>query len=293
MSKSSKKSNSTGSSHRRKTFKKHSRTYEKVYWPYLPIALIFGLFIYSFTFFSNGNDSGVLSYAEDIKSESLVDSTNQKRQDAGVASLTLNENLSQAAKAKAQDMVSKNYWSHISPDGSEPWVFVEKFNYKYLSAAENLAYGFSDSQSVINGWMNSPTHKAIMLDGTFEEVGFGVENAPDFLGKGENTIIVALYAKPALEQNQSTESATTKVGTPSNTSFAEAFTDKYGALLNFVLGLLIGISAMYLFVKHGYGLHRMLIKGEKFVLKHPAFDLIVLALIMFCLFMMRNAGYIH
>ena len=169
----------------------------------------------------------------------------------------------------------------------------KKFNYKYLSAAENLAYGFSDSQSVINGWMNSPTHKSIMLDGTFEEVGFGLENAPDFLGKGENTIIVALYAKPAIEQNQSTESATTKVGTPTNTSFAEAFTANYGSLLNFVLGLLIGISAMYLFVKHGYGLHRMLIKGEKFVLKHPAFDLVVLALIMFCLFMIRNAGYIH
>lgn len=126
----------------------------------------------------------------------MLSGTNSQRGANGQGSLSLNSQLNSAAQAKANDMASRNYWSHNTPEGQEPWIFVDAAGYKYLKAGENLAYGFTDSSGTITGWMNSPTHKANMLDSAFTEVGFGFANSADYNGSGPQTVVVAMYGKP-------------------------------------------------------------------------------------------------
>jgi len=138
----------------------------------------------------------VLGYATDISVDNLYSLTNQERANAGVASLALNAQLTQAAQNKAQDMFNKDYWAHNSPDGLTPWYFISAAGYSYSAAGENLAKDFSTSSGVITGWMNSPEHKANMLSTTYQDVGFAVMNG-NLLGS-PTTLVVAMYGAPRI-----------------------------------------------------------------------------------------------
>jgi len=129
----------------------------------------------------------VLGIQADISSDQLLFLTNKDRQDVGLGSLFLNDKLSQAASAKADDMFEYNYWAHNSPSGKTPWSFITSADYKYVYAGENLARGFTTAESVINAWMASPDHRANMLSANYRDVGFAVK-----LGKlnGEDTVLV-------------------------------------------------------------------------------------------------------
>ena len=118
----------------------------------------------------------VLGYATDIRVEQLLASTNAKRAEAGLDALTLNGTLSQAAAAKAADMLANNYWAHNSPLGKTPWDFIISAGYRYTLAGENLAKNFQTSSGVVDAWMNSPTHKANIFKAGYREVGFAVVN---------------------------------------------------------------------------------------------------------------------
>lgn len=138
------------------------------------------------------SDTNVLAYASEMSREALLSGTNNARVSNGLASFGINSQLNSAAQAKAQDMASKNYWAHVSPDGTEPWYFFQQAGYSYIRAGENLAYGFMTSQAAIDGWMNSPSHRANIL-GDYAEVGFGIVNTPDYQSGGQQTIVVAHY----------------------------------------------------------------------------------------------------
>ncbi len=176
----------------------HNRTkrYHNVYLPYLPAII----FLVASIVLSNIRipvvHQSVLSYATEISSGSLLSNTNQQRSANGKTGLALNSQLNSAAQAKADDMANRNYWSHNTPDGKEPWVFFDQTGYKYTKAGENLAYGFTTSAETISGWMNSASHKANMLDGEFTEVGFGYTNAANYQEQGNQTIVVAMYGQP-------------------------------------------------------------------------------------------------
>ncbi|MEO5498914.1 MAG: CAP domain-containing protein [Candidatus Saccharimonadales bacterium] len=134
----------------------------------------------------------VLAYASEMSRSGLLSGTNTARSTNGLGGLGLNSQLNSAAQAKAQHMADMNYWAHVAPDGTEPWYFFQQAGYVYIRAGENLAYGFMTSQSAIDGWMNSPSHKANIL-GDYTEVGFGIVNTPDYQSGGEQTIVVAHY----------------------------------------------------------------------------------------------------
>lgn len=172
---------------------RRSKQFHHVYLPYLPlvISLIVSVILSGWT-----PKSRTLAFATNVSVSGLLNATNTQRAANGQASLSANQKLNAAAQAKADDMVARNYWSHNTPDGQEPWVFVDNAGYKYLKAGENLAYGFSDSDSTVTGWMNSPSHKANMLDSAFSEVGFGFANSNDFNSSGPETVVVAMYGKP-------------------------------------------------------------------------------------------------
>lgn len=174
---------------------KHTKPYAKAYWPYLPMLAIIGLgFILNMLWPQPG--AGVLSYATNMSISGLLNQTNQQRQTEGQTGLTINDKLMAAAQAKADDMASRGYWSHTTPDGKEPWWFVSNAGYDYLASGENLAYGFDTSQAAVTGWMNSPGHRANILNAGYREVGFGIANAENYQGRGQETIVVALYGTP-------------------------------------------------------------------------------------------------
>jgi hypothetical protein len=133
----------------------------------------------------------ILGYASNISPSEVVRLTNEKRAAAGLSALSLNQELSAAAYTKGQDMIARDYWAHIAPDGTEPWKFFKDFGYKYRYAGENLARDFSDASSAVNAWMNSPTHKENMLNPKYKEIGIGVVEG-DLAGV-DTTIIVQFF----------------------------------------------------------------------------------------------------
>ncbi|MEK7602880.1 MAG: CAP domain-containing protein [Patescibacteria group bacterium] len=183
------------------TYTKH---YVKTYWPYLPMILVVLVGLLFGGHPASARNRGVLAYATSVSIGGLLSSTNTQRAAAGAVSLTNNSQLNSAAQSKANDMVARNYWSHETPDGQQPWVFIQNAGYSYTKAGENLAYGFTTSSDTINGWMNSPSHKANMLDTAFTEVGFGFANSENFNSSGPSTVVVAMYGKPQVLASGST-----------------------------------------------------------------------------------------
>lgn len=183
---------------KRRTGRHHKRDhhYANTYWPYLPLVLIVALGL-AFNAFWAGAMNGVLGYATNTSIAGLLDDTNTQRSSNGLGGLALNGQLSSAAQAKANDMAARNYWSHTTPEGNQPWVFISNAGYSYKTAGENLAYGFDSSSSTVTGWMNSPGHRANILNTSFTEVGFGYADAADYQSSGPQTIVVAMYASPA------------------------------------------------------------------------------------------------
>ena len=133
----------------------------------------------------------ILGYASNIPPDEVIHLTNIKRQEAGVADLQYSAVLAQAARAKGEHMLANNYWSHIAPDGTEPWKFFIDSGYKYRYAGENLARDFSDPGSAISAWMASPSHKDNMLSGKYKEIGVAVVEGD--LNGVETTIIIQLF----------------------------------------------------------------------------------------------------
>ncbi len=151
--------------------------------------LVISIFIIS-AFCFNSDISPLASkfkvYA-DISTQELLRFTNLKREEAGLAPLTANYQLEEAASKKADDMFEKDYWAHDAPDGTTPWVFIKGAGYDYVYAGENLARGFVNSEDIVNAWMASPHHRENMLSENFNEVGFSVKAGK--LG-GEDTFLV-------------------------------------------------------------------------------------------------------
>lgn len=138
----------------------------------------------------------VLGISSDVSIDQLLVLTNQKRQENGLGPLSLDERLSQAAIGKGNDMLSKGYWAHISPNGATPWVFIKGAGYNYTYAGENLARGYTNSSDVINAWMASDSHKANMLSGNYSNVGFAVVTGN--LNGEETVLVVEMFGTTAL-----------------------------------------------------------------------------------------------
>lgn len=143
-----------------------------------------------------GQSVAVLAYATNVSHGGLLASTNQQRSANGLGTLGIDSLLNSAAQAKANDMVAKDYWSHTSPDGRQPWDFILAAGYSYNKAGENLAYGALTSEQTVQAWMDSPGHRANILKPEFSQVGFGFANSANYQGSGPQTVIVAMYATP-------------------------------------------------------------------------------------------------
>jgi hypothetical protein len=304
----------TRSSHKHKPKGVSGHSFEKVYWPYIPLLLL------AFFMMSLAARSGllkpiikhptgsVLAYATSLSSQDLLNDTNQARAANNQKPLKLNSQLMKAAQSKANDMALRNYWSHNTPAGNPPWVFVTAAGYQYQKIGENLAAGFSDSQATINGWMASTEHRENMLDSEYTDVGFGYANNPDYSSSGSNspmTIVVAFYGEPedaavaALDKGSSIAlaSAANDLSStpPSSTSraqialagmpMADYATIAVGAGLVAAAALWLG--------RHMFALRRVVVYGESYARTHPLFDIGLGMMILAFFTLSRTAGLIQ
>lgn len=158
----------------------------------LPLSLILAFLLFFQVFLQNLPRLGfVLGYAANIKPEQVVELTNQKRQEAGLPLLRLDGTLSAAALQKGADMLARDYWAHVAPDGTEPWKFFKDAGYQYRFAGENLARDFADPQSAVSAWMASPTHQENILSSRYQDTGVAVIEGD--LGGVETTLIVQFF----------------------------------------------------------------------------------------------------
>lgn len=140
----------------------------------------------------------ILGIATNISVNDLLENTNQQRVNSGLAPLSLNTQLSQAAQDKALDMFKDNYWAHFGPNGKSPWNFIQTQGYRYSYAGENLAKDFNDSSGVVNAWMNSNSHKDNILKPEYKDIGFAIVNGT--LNGQETTLVVQMFGTPSQSQ---------------------------------------------------------------------------------------------
>ena len=119
-----------------------------------------------------------------LASQVLLRGINGERATQGVAALTPDACLSELAQRRADDMVRRDYFSHITPNGETPFDLMRAQGCTFHRAAENIAMT-QDPQQALEGLWNSPEHRRNTLDPNFTRVGIGI--AP--LGDG-NVIFV-------------------------------------------------------------------------------------------------------
>jgi len=103
----------------------------------------------------------------------VVDLVNQERAAQGLPALKYNAELSKVAEAKAADLRDRGYFDHNSPTYGSPFDMMKSFGIKYTAAGENIAKGQRTPAAVMDGWMNSPGHRANILNSNFTEIGVG------------------------------------------------------------------------------------------------------------------------
>ncbi|MBE8470149.1 CAP domain-containing protein [Streptomyces justiciae] len=103
----------------------------------------------------------------------VVDLTNRERARHGLPALTVDPRLTAAAQAHSTDMIARAFYSHTSPDGSQPWHRAAAAGASRRSIGENIACGQRSPAEVVEGWMNSPGHRANILKPDFTHIGIG------------------------------------------------------------------------------------------------------------------------
>lgn len=113
------------------------------------------------------DNSQLAEYAEQVAV--LV---NKERKAYGLQPVKVSPALSEAANIRAGEI--KENFSHTRPNGTSCFTAMSELGIQYRSAAENIAYGQKDPESVMNAWMNSSGHRANILNEKMEYIGVGV-----------------------------------------------------------------------------------------------------------------------
>jgi hypothetical protein len=151
----------------------------------LPL-LVLG-FVASYTFV-------VSVIASDIAPSSVISLVNQERAEANLAPLAENTKLSAAARAKANDMIKRDYFAHTSPAGVTPWQWIKQAGYRYKTAGENLAVNYTSAKEQHKAWMKSPTHRANILNPKYQEIGVAVVEGK--IDGEESIVTVQMFGMP-------------------------------------------------------------------------------------------------
>lgn len=117
---------------------------------------------------------------------------------ANLPALRSNAKLDAIADIRLKDMFDKQYFEHINPQGEGASDVAKDVNYQYIAIGENIALGnFEDDKVLVQAWMDSPGHRANILNTKFTEIGIAVATGTY---EGRRTWIgVQIFAKPTSE----------------------------------------------------------------------------------------------
>lgn len=123
-------------------------------------------------------DEGVttpeLSESVPAEVETFATLVNQHRVSVGCEPLTWHTGVAQVAQAHSADMVERGFFAHTNPDGQSPFDRMRAAGIDFGAAAENIAYGYPDAASVLQGWLDSPGHRANIENCGLEQHGVGL-----------------------------------------------------------------------------------------------------------------------
>nr|WSX54058.1 CAP domain-containing protein [Streptomyces sp. NBC_00974] len=104
----------------------------------------------------------------------VIGMVNAQRATAGCGPVTANVKLTAAAQGRSDDMAARNYFAHATPEGVDPGARIAGTGYIAQTAGESIAKGYPDPTAALTGWMNSPEHRASILNCAFTRTGVGV-----------------------------------------------------------------------------------------------------------------------
>ena len=125
----------------------------------------------------------------------VIERTNYERLQNSLSGLIESPQLDISAQQKAKDILIRQYFEHTAPDGRNVADLVVDAGYSYVRVGENLALGnFKDNEDVLTAWMNSPGHRANILEKRYQDIGVGVAYGTY---KGQNVaVIVQHFGRP-------------------------------------------------------------------------------------------------
>ena len=146
--------------------------------------------IFAFLALSPIGNFSINNLLADLTQQLIIAEVNPIRESYGFLSLKVNKELTKAAEMKAQDMIDRDYFDHIGPEGETPWSFLSAADYDYVAAGENLAIDVGNTTSLVNAWLNSPSHAKNIFNGYFIDIGLGIaEGELD----GRKTKVVVMF----------------------------------------------------------------------------------------------------
>lgn len=135
------------------------------------IALTIAILLAPFAPLAPTADAATLDSGE----SSLLAEVNAFRGSRGLSQVVVSDTLTSAAKWMATDMAVNNYFSHTSLDGRTPTQRMSDFGYPAFTtwAGEDLAAGYTSAADVLQGWINSPAHLAVLTNPAYRTIGIG------------------------------------------------------------------------------------------------------------------------
>ncbi|MDV3353304.1 calcium-binding protein [Leptolyngbyaceae cyanobacterium CCMR0082] len=103
----------------------------------------------------------------------VLELTNEFRAQNGLKPLVFDQSLNKAADQHSKDMAQKDFFSHQGQNGSSPADRAKNAGYESGFVGENIAAGYRSAQDVVDGWINSPGHRANLLNSNYNEIGIG------------------------------------------------------------------------------------------------------------------------
>ncbi|MDC0769077.1 sigma-70 family RNA polymerase sigma factor [Streptomyces sp. HD] len=106
----------------------------------------------------------------------VVALVNKERSAAGCGPLAEDPLLNKAAQGHSDDMAARDFFDHTNPDGEDPGQRITAAGYNWSTYGENIAQGQQTPEAVMESWMNSPGHRANILNCSFKDIGVGIHN---------------------------------------------------------------------------------------------------------------------
>ncbi|MFJ7022242.1 sigma-70 family RNA polymerase sigma factor [Streptomyces sp. NPDC101117] len=108
----------------------------------------------------------------------VVALVNKERATAGCGPLAEDSLLDKSAQRHSEDMAARGFFDHTNPDGADPGQRITAAGYRWSTYGENIAMGQQTPEAVMKSWMNSPGHRANILNCSFKDIGIGVHEGP-------------------------------------------------------------------------------------------------------------------